>query len=148
MKKLLLGFAAISLLVACSGKTDNSSAPVNQDSVSLNASSDDTVSRDDNATDSPSTVSPVEQSSNEPKVEKKENSGSEYGSLVSQFESAVNKYDSNMRKQKWQEGEKWRTKAYKLYVKIEKIKGKLTPDERKKYDKAYKKYGRLGDMWQ
>ena len=153
MKKLLFGVTALLLLGACSGS--NSSKNENQDSISVSTvdnQTDPTASNDGTPVAKPeASPSDTGVASDTKMAEKKEanqQTGSEYGDLVDQFVKNVKSSTSNYKRENWSKAEKLERKAWKQAAKIEKVKGKLTADELKKFNKAYKELGRNADLWQ
>ena len=145
MKKFLYGAAVFFLAVSCTGKSSKESEKVDSQIVE-----DTTVISADTAM-APSQVSSdsiVPNNEDKVKEEVKKEESSEYGKLVDQYSNAVNSWGKNAKNGNWTAADKASQKASQLWEKIEKVKNKLTPAERKKYDKANKTSYRYADMYQ
>lgn len=142
MKKFFYSALVLFMAVSCTGKSDSKDSQLSgSDSIikedSVESSSDSSALVDTNQL---AVSTPQEESDNENK--------SEYGALVSEFEAAVKKYESNAKKGNWSAFETWGRKSSQLEEKIQKVKGKLTSSELKRFNKARKKWGAVADGYQ
>ena len=150
MKKFYLFALALPLLSACGGsgqqdKGDSAIEITNEVQVAEDSPKGMTDSQEEQGNQV--VTSPQDTVTSAKETEKKEVK-SEYASLISQAEAAAKKWDSNMKKDNWSTGEKYSRQCWKLLEKIEKNKSKLTPAEKKRFEKVYRRANYLADFWQ
>ena len=146
MKKLLLGFAAIYLLVSCSGKNENTQQITDtvQQEDTLTQEAPDLDSTRQAATDALKTDS--DSSANQISKETSNDQSKDfakYDKLVAQFVASVDNLEKAAKKGKWNSLTSLGKKNDSLRSQINKVKKNLSPEQLAKVKKAEKKYSRL-----
>lgn len=142
MRKLLFGAVALLLMASCAGNggsekagTDSSQTTDSPVQTEVAAKAEAEQARQDSIRQD--SITKAE------KAAKEEKAASQYDDLVNQYVACINKLDKAGRNGEWKKVDQLTKKHYNLQVKINKVKTKLSPEQKAKVKKAEKKYNLL-----
>lgn len=136
MKKILFGVSALLLMASCSGNGSS------EKSAEDTASKPDSIATVDTQAKSEKTDTlTVAQNSNQ-SAEEQTNDSAQYDDLLNQYETAVKQYQKFVKNfnGNYSKQPTYTTKCNKLYGKLNKVKDKLSAEQKKKLKSLKAKY--------